>query len=276
MEKIKNNILQILDNIQKDNIGEYSAQCAYYIFLSFMPFIILLLSLINYFNISQDTLYNIISSIVPTIMEETIFEVIREVSSKSVTTTLVPVIVTLWAARRGVYALNKGLHGIFELETQKLMYLKLSIKSIINTIEFLFFIVISLVLIIFENAFTDKINQMFNNVEFWGIIVNIIKNIIILLILFLVFLLIYKRMPSHKVTIVSQIPGAIFAVIGWILLSKIFSVYLNIFKNFTSMYGSLSTVLLVLMWVYLSMYIVFLGAEINKVIQKNKGYIDSK
>ena len=276
MEKAKKIVNEFLSNIFNDNLGVYSAQCAYYIFLSFMPFLILLLSLIQYFNISQETLYNIIKSVIPGSMEGAIFSIIEEVSSKSVTTTVVSVIITLWAARKGFYALNKGLNSVFEIKNVKLMYVKQTITSILNTIEFLVFIIISLALVIFGNTLTQEIYKIFNNAEYLGTVINFMKNIIIILILFLIFICIYKGIPRHKVTISSQIPGAVFSVVGWLCVSKVFSVYLDVFKNFASMYGSLTSVLLVLMWIYISMYIIFVGAEINKITQKNKSTIKEK
>lgn len=274
MKKIKNILFQFINNIAKDNVSGYSAQCAYYIFLSFIPFIILLLSLIQYFNISQNTLYNILRTMIPTTMEGAILDIIKEVSTRSVSTTVVSVIVTLWAAKKGFYALNKGLYSIFEVNEEKMSYWRITFNSLLNTIEFLFFIVISLALVVFGSILTNKIHQIFDNIESLGVVINFIKNVIIMLGLFLVFMYIYKVIPRQKCTIVSQIPGALFAMIGWRLNTLLFSVYLDVFKNFASMYGSLTTVLLILMWVYVSIYIIFLGAEINKTIKENKSILE--
>lgn len=276
MRKLRYVFLRFMKNISNDNVSGYSAQCAYYIFLSFVPFIILILSLIQYFNISQDTLYNILIKIIPRTMEITIMDIINEVSTKSTGTTIVSVIVTLWAARRGFYALNKGLYSIYRANNERKSYIKANLNSLINTIEFLIFIVISLLLVIFGNTITSKIYQLFNNIEFFGIIINTIKNIIILLLLFLVFIYIYKVLPRQKESIISQIPGAIFAMIGWRITVSLFSVYLDIFRNFESMYGSLTSILLILMWIYISIYILFLGAEINKIIKEEKLLLKKK
>ena len=77
-------------------------------------------------------------------------------------------------------------------------------------------------------------------------------------------------MPRHKVTFKSQIPGAIFGAIGLNLISFIFSSYLDIFKGFSVTYGSLTTLILVMMWTYSCFYAVFLGAEINNILKKIK------
>ena len=74
MKKIMKNIYykskEILDNCSKDNVSEYSAQCAYYTILSFIPFLIILLTIIQYTGITQQNLYGIISKILPENMKE--------------------------------------------------------------------------------------------------------------------------------------------------------------------------------------------------------------
>ena len=84
------------------------------------------------------------------------------------------------------------------------------------------------------------------------------------------FLLLYKFIPKHKVTFRSQITGAIFG--GFLLnaISFIFSRYLDIFKGFSLTYGSLTTLMLIMMWTYSCFYTVFLGAEFNKWINRVK------
>ena len=86
MEKIKLKISKrmkqfntILKNSGDDHISEYSAQCSYYTILSFIPFIILLITLIQYTNIQQQTLFDVISKIIPSSMNEFVIGIVREV-----------------------------------------------------------------------------------------------------------------------------------------------------------------------------------------------------
>ena len=78
-------------------------------------------------------------------------------------------------------------------------------------------------------------------------------------------------MPRHKVSFKSQIYGAIFGAISLNVISFVFSKYLSIFKGFSITYGSLTTLMLIMMWTYACFYTVFLGAEFNKItIKDNK------
>ena len=78
-------------------------------------------------------------------------------------------------------------------------------------------------------------------------------------------------MPRHKVSFKSQIYGAIFGAIALNVISFVFSKYLYIFKEFSITYGSLTTLMLIMMWTYSCFYTLFLGAEFNKLINSRKG-----
>ena len=80
-------------------------------------------------------------------------------------------------------------------------------------------------------------------------------------------MMIYKFLPNHIVQLKVQLMGAAFSAVGWMIVSWIFSVYLNIFKGFSSMYGSLTTIVLIMLWLYFCMYIILLGAEINSYFE---------
>ena len=66
-------------------------------------------------------------------------------------------------------------------------------------------------------------------------------------------------------------PGAIFTAVGWITASFLISVYMDIFKGFTNMYGSLTTVVLIMLWFYFCMYILLIGGEINVLVEEKLG-----
>lgn len=266
--KIKSKISSIqliLDNMEKDHISESSAQCAYYIILSFIPFVILLLTLIQYTNIEQQQLYDIISKIIPSSMNEIVLGIVREVYSKSVGTVSISLIFTLIAADKGLFALSKGLHLVYNYSGHKrkpMIYLKLI--SILKTAIFIVLIAIGAVLLVFGTSIISTVQEKFGLLENYTIISQILTQIVYLFVTFIIFLCAYKFIPGYKITFKSQIPGAIFSSIALIVISFVFSVYLDIFKGFSTTYGSLTALMLIMMWTYACFYVIFLGAEINK------------
>lgn len=266
-------IERIFTSMDDDHISEYSAQCAYYTILSFIPFIILLITLIQYTNVDKQTLFDVISKIIPSSMNEIVIEIVKEVYSKSIGTISISIVFTIWSAGKGLFALVKGLHSVYKVKDKKsnsVIYLKLI--SIIQTIIFIVLITIGLVLLVFGNSLMSIIQEHFGLFKNFTKISSILAELGFIFTTFIIFLGLYKFIPKHKVTIKSQIPGAIFGAIVFNIISFIFSRYLNIFKGFSITYGSLTTLMLVMIWTYACFYTVFLGAEINKqnLIIKNK------
>ena len=260
-------IKELSANMSKDHISESSAQCSYYTILSFIPFIILLITMIQYTGIAPQTLFDAISKIIPSSMSEMVLGIVQEVYSKSIGTISVSIIFTIWAAGKGLYALTSGLHGVYETGSKKVTsYIYLRIKALLETIMFIFLIVIGLTLLVFGNGVIELIKEHFNGLKNYNIISSIITEVSFIFVTFIVFLLLYKFMPNHKVTFRSQIYGAIFGAIALNVISFVFSRYLTIFKGFSITYGSLTTLMLIMMWTYSCFYTVFLGAELNKVI----------
>lgn len=265
-------IQRIFTNVSNDNVGEFSAQCSYYTILSFIPFIILLITLIQYTNIDQQTLFDVISKIVPSSMNEFVLGIVREVYSKSIGTISISIIFTLWSAGKGLFALTKGLHSVYNINGEKqksVIYLRL--MAIIQTIIFIVLIMIGLVLLVFGNTLKSIIQNHFGILENFNTFLQVLTEIGFIFATFIIFLFLYKFMPKHKVTFKSQIPGAIFGAIALNVISFVFSRYLDIFKGFSITYGSLTTLMLVMMWTYSCFYSLFLGAKLNKEI--NSKYI---
>ena len=236
-EKILERTKTLLKNMNEDHISESAAQCAYYVILSFIPFIILLLTLIQYTKIDSEELIEILSNLIPSNMNGFIIGIVREVYSKSLGTISISIIFTLMSAGRGLFALTKELHIIYNLPNQKQKsWIYLKIASIIETVLFIVLIVVGMVLLVFGKTIVSTAKQYFG--------------------LF---------MSRHKLKLKSHVKGAIFSSLLLNIVSFIFSRYLNIFKGFSSTYGSLTTLMLIMMWTYTCFYVIFLGAEINRL-----------
>ena len=275
MEKIRLKISKrmkqfnmILKNSGDDYISEYSAQCSYYTILSFIPFVILLITLIQYTNIQQQTLFDAISKIIPSSMNEFVIGIVREVYSKSIGTISVSIIFTLWSAGKGLFALTKGLHSVYntgEDSGKSVIYLR--IMALIETVIFIVLIMLGMVLLVFGNSLKSLMQQHFGALENFSTFSQVVTELGFILATFIIFLFLYRFMPKHKVTFKSQIPGAIFGALALNIISFVFSKYLDIFKGFSITYGSLTTLMLIMMWTYSCFYSLFLGAELNKTIK---------
>lgn len=265
--KAINKFNNFLKKLEKHHVSEYATQCAYYIILAFIPFIILLFSLVQFTNLGKDAIFFLAEEIIPGNIYDFVENVMKEASFKSIGTLSLSIVILVWSAGKGFFALCKGFHYIYETP-KEYNYWFVKLKSMISILIFVVMTVAVLFLIAFGNKIVNFIQTKYTSLS---ATINLILNWRIIwqcLILFLLFWLMYKYVPNHKVKFKTQIPGAAFAAIGWYFLSYIFSVYLRIFTNFSVVYGSLTSVILLMIWMYWCMFTILVGAEINAWMDK--------
>ena len=167
-------IKDLTNNIKKDDIGQVSAQCSYYTILSFIPFVILVITLIQYTGIEPSTLFEFISKIIPDSMNEIVVNIVQEVYSKSIGTISISIIFTIWSAGKGLFALTKGMQNIYKTSGEEnASYLYLRIKAILETILFIILIVIGLVMLVFGNNIRSILDSRFQMSERYNILSTI-------------------------------------------------------------------------------------------------------
>ena len=265
--KVLNNINKFLKKLEKHHVSEYSVQCAYYTILAFIPFIVLLFSLIQFTIIGKDVIFFLAKEIIPGNIYGFVENVIKEASFKSIGTLSLSIVILIWSAGKGFFALCKGFHYIYETP-KEYNYWYIKLKSMISIIIFIAIIVGVLFLIAFGNKIVNFIMTNYTSLSTPISLVIHWRFIWQLIILFLIFWVMYKYVPNHKVKFKTQIPGAVFSALSWYLLSYIFSIYLRIFTNFSVIYGSLTSLILLMIWVYWSMFALLIGAEINAWMDK--------
>ena len=257
---------QLLKQFGDHNLNEYTAQCTYYMVLAFIPFLILIVTLLQYTGITKETFIWIIQTIIPTSMSDSAIGIVQEVYSKSIGTISISAIFLLWSARRGFLALSKGLHRAYETRNN---YIKLQFKSLATTGILVLIVILVLVLSVFGNTIIALLQEKFKTPSPF---INIFQTtqILVYVVLFVVFLLMYRFIPGHGIKLKYHILGAIIATLGWYLSSFFFSIFIDMFKGFSVMYGSLTSITLAMMWIYFGMYIILIGAEINNYMYKRK------
>ena len=114
--------------IRDDHVSAFSAQAAFFIIISFFPFIMFLLSIVPFFSLKESTILNIVTQIFPSAFNSLIVLVVTEVYHKTNSGTLISatVITALWSAGKGILAIMKGLNSVYEIEeTRKTIFLRI-------------------------------------------------------------------------------------------------------------------------------------------------------
>ena len=263
-----------LRRFNEDHVGAYAAQSAYFILLSFIPFVLLLVTLVQYTPLTQEIVTTALVRIVPEEFSSFVEGVVREIFGKSPAYVPLSAVIALWSAGKGVNALTNGLNCVYRVEETR-GYLINRLRSTVYTLIFVVAVVLTLILLVFGNQIQAGIAARFPMIAKVTSFIIGMRTFITLVFLGLVFLLIYKFVPNRRASFKSQIPGAMVSAVAWSLFSLAFSVYIDFTPGSINMYGSLTTLVLIMLWLYFCMWIRLIGAEINSYFEDKLRWLES-
>ncbi|WP_075619003.1 YihY/virulence factor BrkB family protein [Paenisporosarcina indica] len=261
---------ELLANIQHVDVTALGAQLAFFFLLALFPLLIFMVTLLPYLNLPEEQLFSFLLTYAPEevylLIENTLDEVL---DSRQGGLLSIGFLATIWSASNGMNALIKSLNRSYDIEETRPFIIARGI-SVIFTLLLILLFIIALILPIFGKQIGSILFSYLGYesgfLEVWGNIRWTIPPIMI----FIVFMLLYWIAPNRKLYLKSVIPGAIFATLGWILVSYAFSLYVSSFANYSATYGSIGGIIVLMMWLYFSGIILMVGGQINAVMQQRK------
>ncbi len=252
--------------VKDDFVSAFSAQAAFFVMISFFPFIMLLLTLIQYLPITESVLMSTLIQIFPGSITSLIISIISEVHDNASGTIIsITAITTLWSASQGILAIVKGLNSVYGIKETR-SYFKLRLLSSVYTFIFAVMMIITLTILVFGNRLYVWIESKIPILRDLALIIISIRTIAGLFILTLFFLLMYIVIPNRSTRIYKELPGAVVSAAGWMGFSYLYSFYIDNMSNYSRMYGSLTAIVLFMLWFYFCMHILFIGGEINVIL----------
>lgn len=264
--------IQIKEKYTKDEISVYAAQASFFIVLSAVPFTMVLLTAIQLIpTVSKADLLSLLNSIIPDMLSSLVITVVDDLFTKSPGTILsITALAAFWSASKGMLGMSRGLNRVFRCQENRGYFLSRLIFTG-YTIIFMAACITSLVLLVFGTTIQNFVVRLFPILEAFTTYIISFRTLLSLAILIMIFAGLYIFIPDKKQKARFQLPGAVFSTIGWIVFSYAFSIYFNNFSNYSYMYGSLTAVIMLMLWIYFCICILFLGAEINYFYEKIKG-----
>lgn len=249
--------------ISDDQVWPFSAQAGFYIIMSFFPFVMFLFTLLQYLPFSQKDLTSVISILMPDAVSRYVFPIIEEIyTSASGAILSITIVATLWSASRGIIAIIDGLNVVYGVKEKRNWFMVRGL-GIVYTILFAFSLIFLLGIFVFGNQIMIWLESTFESLAGISGLVKNVRFTVGGLFLMLLFMIIYKVLPDRKSYLFRELPGAMLASGGWIIFSLLFSYYIDNLSNMTTTYGSLTTIVLCMLWLEFCMFILFMGAEIN-------------
>ncbi|MBP3570078.1 MAG: YihY/virulence factor BrkB family protein [Lachnospiraceae bacterium] len=256
--------------LRDDSVSAFAAQAAFFIILSFFPFVMFLLTLLNYLPVSVGDLQNSFSHILPETVTTVLNTIFSELLAKSSGAVLsVTVIAALWSASRGMLSLVRGLNAVYQHKETRNYFLIRGV-SMLYTLIFAALLIVTLILLVFGNQLYQFIMTKFPPLGDLALIIMSLRSLVTMALLTLFFLFLYLIIPNRKSRLLQELPGALLSAGGWLGFSYLFSFYIDHMSTFSYTYGSLTALAVCMLWLYFCMYIMFIGAEVNMFLAAGK------
>ncbi len=246
----------------RKNISAFASSTSFFLFLSMIPLLMALCAILPYTRLTEENLLMAITKFTPDAMNGLVVSVVSDVYARSAGTITIFAIVTIWSASKAMLALIRGLNAVNDFEERR-NYFVLRFIACIYTVIILAATILALLVMVFGNVI---VNLLLADIPPLHILVQFVMRFRFLFswaVLTFVFALIYAYVPSNKLRFRGQVPGAAFSAIMWGAASYAFSIYVDHFNGFGT-YGGLTTVVIMMLWFYLLMYILMIGAHINR------------
>jgi membrane protein len=263
---VKSFVENMYCRFEDDEVPAMGAQLTYYLILSFFPFLIFIIALLSFTDISAQDAIKTITRVLPKMSNKMIMDSFEEIQkSRSGSLLSIGILATIWSASSGINAVMKALNKAYDAEEDRPFW-KVKGLSVIFTITLAVVIIFSLFMLIFGKLIGEMIYKFIYLPGSFDTIWRFAQYIIPLSIMVVAFVLLYLILPNLRLKVKEVLPGAIFATVGWVVTSVLFSFYVNNFSSYSKTYGSIGGVIVLLTWLYLSSMIIVIGGEINATL----------
>ncbi|GGN53999.1 YihY/virulence factor BrkB family protein [Oceanobacillus indicireducens] len=263
MENLIPVLKEFYERMEKVDVFGLAAQLAYFFLLSLFPFLLFLFNLIGYFSLNEEVILQTIVDYAPPQVYDLIesnIESMLQIQSGGLLS--VGIIGTLWAASNGVNAVRKALNRAYEIKPKRI-FIIYRLLSILLTIGMFFVVIVALLLPVFGKMigeyFFSWLGFSAEFLQIWETFRWVTSSIIF----FIVLVALYRLTPNRRVYFRHIVWGALFSTVGFQLVSWAFSFYVGTLGNYSTTYGSLGTVIVLMIWFYLFGMIVLIGGVLN-------------
>ena len=262
MERVVKAFKKVIEYASKPEMRVLPGQLAFFFVVSLIPLLALVGTLAGYLSISSAKTQQIIESIFPFEITDNLLAFI---SGKGMTFNIaVFFISTFILASNGAHSMIITSNEIYKVKDINIIRRRL--KAIAMTFNLVLVLLFLLIVPVYGDKIFNVLTAGIDNVDsvnFVRKIYQIMQYPLSLILVFYNIKLLYTIAPDRHIKSKTTYTGALFTTVGWIVITKLYSIYAGSFANYNIFYGSISDILFLLMWVYLLSYIFVLGMAFN-------------
>lgn len=263
MEQVKKWLHSLFQIIQVPEMKILPGHIAFFLVLSIIPIITLIGFIASFFSISIESLIQVATNIVP---EEIMDLLMPFITGKGMDMNIsVFMVIGFVLASNGPHAIIVACDTLYNEKDKS--YLHTRVKAFVLTILLMLLFFFCLVVLAFGNSILNMILQMdflshIHTQLYWAFL--FIKYPFAFILIYWIIKMLYTMAPSKKIPSKSVTKGALFTTIMWLIVTSIFSFYISHFGSYDLFYGGLSSIIVMMIWVYILSYVLVIGIAINR------------
>lgn len=258
-----NKIEKLQEIFTSKEFGILPGNLAFSFFLSIIPILTLIFYVLTSFNLPLDMINDFLTETFP----QGVVDLLQPVFTSELTAdSLIPIILGITVAANGCNAIIITSNAIYNFKNAS--FLKRMIKSLLLTMCIILLIAFVVIVPLLGKSILNIVSGTLNFGVKHEMIINIIYYIIqvpvSLLVMFFFIKLVYTFAPDQRIPSKYVTKGAIFTTISWLLITTLFSFYINNMARYDLVYGNLANIVILLLWFYILAYVFVIGLYMNK------------
>lgn len=253
---------RLMKNIKRPEMRVLPGQLAFFFFLTLIPLIALIGGFVSLFDLP----YNSISDLLSEYFPQGTANLLATISTDNTLNFNIVVffLSSILLSSNGTHSMIIASNQIYKIADRN--YIKRRIKALFMTLILIVLLLFVLFIPIFGDIIFDIIKFIDNTSTVKNFIVSaysLLKYPLSLVFIYYLIKILYIMAPDKKISRKNVVYGSLFTSFAWVILTTIYSLYIQYFTNYTTFYGSISSILILMMWLYLMSYIFVLGMALN-------------
>jgi membrane protein len=261
---------------QRDNLSDWAAALTYRGVLCLAPGLLVLVSVLGLLGKStSDKLLANVGDLAPGGVRSVIEQIVHNVQGRTSAglAGLLALMVALWSASSYVAAFMRASNAIYEVGEGRPVWKTIPVRLAVTVIVVVL-LVISAAIVVFTGPLAERLGQAIGVGHTAVTVFDIVKWPVLVVLVSLMLAILYYACPNVKQSGVQWIsPGGVLAVFIWIAASGLFAVYVANFGSYNKTYGTLASVIIFLVWLWLTNLAILLGAEFNAELQHARAIV---
>ena len=240
---------------------------SFYVITSFFPVLCLIFLASAYLSLNVEELYMYLMDFFPRNVGVVISDVLKNVKFDKTFIALLAGM-SIWTMSGALLVASRALNAFYGIKEER-NFIVLRIIAILHAFLFLILSLSTMILSVFGDAVYILLTEFFSSygvIDLW----QTLRYVILLVIVVFVLACFYKYIPGKKIKFLRVLSGSAVTTVVWIASSYVFAFYINNFSKHHILYGSITGVIVLISWIYLSCAMLLLGGAVNATWEKMK------